>query len=415
MSQTESPRWRIRRVHENRCALLPQFDCGKLASREGLPVEIYTHKSKSKVFAKATNGNIHFSGCIPLSGSTTYLAVEDVETDHPTVSSKTKPRILTFGRTFSILGDVELIPAYKLPMRKCIEQTNTRAKDERSFGERYEDFTKNFGTKTLQNIIKSRERLQVSQTSAVASASETLNETIVEERAAPAPVPEDTVEFPQRNAEFTSAKGVYSVHEVFSRIDAECFDNYAANNWAFEVVNKDKLIEWAANDTYSKYVLQRLGQVSKNENLRKMQLRCLAAYDIFTYIYKMKVRELRSRDPMPRVEEPYKTQIMDVFSRVIMDGKGRGLRTISMKAKDKLVAHCLLLQLLLEDFRVDLSLLQNDVKAATTRLTNVAFMLGCHVLQGRSPSGITTRTVVLKLPLYQYKGEGGRRKSRSGK
>lgn len=304
-------------------------------------------------------------------------------------------------------------------MQRCIEQANTRAKDDRSYAERYEEFTKTFGTKNLQNIIKNRERLQVSHDNAVASASQTINETTISERTEDTSIAsmdsDDLLEFPKRNSEFTSAKAVYSVEEVFSHIDAECFDNYAAANWAYEVVNKDKLIEWAANETYSKYVLQRLGQVSKNEALRKMQLRCLAAYDIFTYIYKMKVKELRSRDPMPRVEEPFKTQIMDVFSRVIMDGKGRGLRTISMKAKDKLLAHCLLLQLLLEDFRVDMSLLQNDIKAPTTRLTNVAFMLGCHVIQGRSPSGITTRTVVLKLPLFEYKGEGGRRKSKSGK
>ncbi|XP_022711485.1 DNA-directed RNA polymerase I subunit RPA49-like [Varroa jacobsoni] len=393
MSESDSLRWRIQQVHGTRCALLPEFDCGKLVSREGLHIELYTHKTKSQVFAKATNGKIHFSGQIELLGTTTYLAVEDVET-----------------------GDVDLIPAYKLPMKKSIEQTIVRPKNDRSYADRYKDFTENFGTKALQNIIKSRERLQVSQDNAVTTASDTLNETVVEERSEDVSVIDDSmVEFPQRNAEYTSAKGVYSVHEVFSRIDAECFDNYAASNWAFEAASKDKIIEWAANDTYSKYVLQRLGQVSNNENLRKMQLRCLAAYDIFTYIYKMKVKELRSRDPMPRVEEPYKTQIMNVFSRVIMDGKGRGLRTISAKAKDKIVAHCLLLQLLLEDFRVDLSLLQNDIKAPTVRLTNVAFMLGCHVIQGRSPSGITTRTVVLKIPLFEYKGESGRRKSQRGK
>lgn len=32
------------------------------------------------MFAKATNGKIHFSGQIELLGTTTYLAVEDVET-----------------------------------------------------------------------------------------------------------------------------------------------------------------------------------------------------------------------------------------------------------------------------------------------------------------------------------------------
>lgn len=328
------------------------------------------------------------SGLASIGQTTTYLAVEDVES-----------------------GDVELVPAHKLSMKRCIEQTSSKKLD-KTYAERYEDFTKNFGTKKLQNIIKSRERLQVSQVNAKLVASETLNETVVSERAEDTSFVDETVEFPRRNTEFTSVKNVYSLSEVFCRIDYECFDNYASTNWAFEVVNKDKLVEWAANDTYSKYVLQRLGQVSKDENLRKMQLRCLAAYDIFTYIYKMRVKDLRARDPMPRVEDPFKTQIMDVFSRVIMDGKGRGVRTISLKAKDKIIAHCLLVQLYLEDFRVDMTLLQNDIKAATIRITNVAWMLGCHVIQGRSPSGISTRTVVLKLPLYEHKGDG---RSRSGK
>lgn len=378
-------KWKIRKVHGEKSALIASFDCGQLISKVGLPLDLYCNKDKKQVFAKASNGRMVLSGRASITEpATTYLAVEDVET-----------------------GDVEFVPAFKLPMKRCIEQSTSKKLD-KTYAERYEDFTKSFGTKKLQNVIKSRERLQVSQENAKLIAMETLNDTVVSERTEETFV-DETVEFPVRNSEITSVKNVYSLNEVFCRIENECFDYYASTNWAFEVVNKDKLVEWAANDTYSKYVLQRLGQVSKDENLRKMQLRCLAAYDIFTYIYKLKVKDLRSRDPMPRVEDPYKTQIMDVFSRVIMDGKGRGLRTISLKAKDKIIAHCLLVQLYLEDFRVDMTLLQNDIKAPTTRISNVAFMLGCHVLQGRSPSGITTRTVVLKLPLYEHKGDGRRR------
>jgi len=388
MTESEQLKWKIQKVHSEKTALIADFDCGQLVSKAGLPLELYCNKNKKQVFAKASNGKMVLSSRAPIGRTTTYLAVEDVET-----------------------GDVELVPALKLPMKRCIEQTSSKKLD-KTYAERYEDFTKNFGTKKLQNIIKSRERLQVSQVNAKLVASETLNETVVSERVEDTSFVDETVEFPRRNTEFSSVKNVYSLNEVFCCIEYECFDNYASTNWAFEVVNKDKLVEWAANDTYSKYVLQRLGQVSKDETLRKMQLRCLAAYDIFTYIYKLKVKELRARDPMPRVEDPYKTQIMDVFSRVIMDGKGRGLRTISMKAKDKIIAHCLLVQLYLEDFRVDMTLLQNDIKAPTTRITNVAWMLGCHVIQGRSPSGISTRTIVLKLPLYEHKGDGRHRSSK---
>lgn len=64
MSESDSLRWRIQQVHGTRCALLPEFDCGKLVSREGLHIELYTHKTKSQV-------------CIFLLDQTQILAVSD--------------------------------------------------------------------------------------------------------------------------------------------------------------------------------------------------------------------------------------------------------------------------------------------------------------------------------------------------
>lgn len=49
MSEGDTLKWRINRVHDNRCALLPEFDCGKLNKKEGLQVELYTQKGKPQV------------------------------------------------------------------------------------------------------------------------------------------------------------------------------------------------------------------------------------------------------------------------------------------------------------------------------------------------------------------------------
>lgn len=297
---------------------------------------------------------------------------------------------------------VRLYQAELITLAPYFKPTETSAKERGSdtYRGQMDALASAFGSKRKRRAVESRLRLAVQESSLQLSASATLGE--IQESAVLKEAidsPSEVSAIPPQNKDAAIPQDVYRIEDIIEVDDHPYLDQLAKPLLDAEA---EMIAQWRADATYSDYVLQRIKRLSKDPRNRELEGRMLAYYQLLLNVSRMRSVDFRRKDPMPNIDEPIKQKLLNTFTLSAMNEHGKCKRTFPTRLRDKVFAYMLVLVLILEDYKVDLTLVQPDMKASVMRLVTIGSALGCHVGTHRLPGSIiNTRYLELKLPLHE--------------
>jgi DNA-directed RNA polymerase I subunit RPA49 len=228
---------------------------------------------------------------------------------------------------------------------------------------------------------------------------------------------------PPFNPQAQAPCDVYNISDIIS------LDDLRAVKMAGKVLTSasgEELAQWAEQATYPGYVLSHIPSIPSSEPERGLKAAMLLYCGWLIQMYTQNFRnfekkglQLSGERPSPDVEK----NLLEKFSEPLPDtgrkhSKGPR-RTITNKMRDKILLHLLVLTLVLDDYSVDCSVLQQDLKVTTKKLMENYRSLGCRVskLGVKRRLGVDDGTVdttscsaVLRIPLEFPRPRKGRKK-----
>lgn len=145
--------------------------------------------------------------------------------------------------------------------------------------------------------------------------------------------------------------------------------------------------------SFSAYVSEHFNNVSSTK--AKYLLYC----DYLIKFKKLKYADIKKRDPVPHIPEPYKNNILNKFTVLSTNEKGKQLRNCPTKMKDKIMSYIFVLALFIDDYKVNINLLLKDLNTNFKKIITIAQALGCHV-SSKKIDGLDVKYGELKLPLF---------------
>ncbi|GFY51336.1 DNA-directed RNA polymerase I subunit RPA49 [Trichonephila inaurata madagascariensis] len=127
----------------------------------------------------------------------------------------------------------------------------------------------------------------------------------------------------------------------------------------------------------------------------------LLYYDYLIKFHKLKFTDIRRKDPAPHIPEPYKQNMLSQFTSLTTNEKGKETRNLPTTMKDKLVSYIFVLALFIDDFKVNINQMSNDLNLNLKKLTMIAQALGCH-LSTKKWAEVVVKYAELKLPLFVF-------------
>ncbi|GFX11689.1 DNA-directed RNA polymerase I subunit RPA49 [Trichonephila clavipes] len=137
------------------------------------------------------------------------------------------------------------------------------------------------------------------------------------------------------------------------------------------------------------------------EGASAIKAKYLLYYDYLIKFQKLKFVDIKRKDPAPHIPEPYKQNMLSQFTLLTTNGKGRETRNLPTTMKDKLVSYIFVLALFIDDFKVNINQMSNDLNLNFKKLTMIAQALGCH-LSTKKCDGVDVKYAELKLPLFVF-------------
>lgn len=199
---------------------------------------------------------------------------------------------------------------------------------------------------------------------------------------------------PPRNTSATTPDKVYDIKDIIS-----LEEYYALEPMATTLVEAtlEQFKEWKAESTYAELVLQNLQNSKTSVDVNRAKL--LVYYNYLVQISRLIARDVKKKDPLPNIPEPFKNKFLERFTLTSSNEHGTLMRTMPMSMKDKTMIYATILALFIEDFRVDLSVLQRDFKKGCPTLMKIANALGCHIITQKK-NNVSVKIAELKLPLF---------------
>ncbi|XP_054709287.1 DNA-directed RNA polymerase I subunit RPA49-like [Uloborus diversus] len=269
------------------------------------------------------------------------------------------------------------------PLLKCTLKIENIGK---SFVEKADDLALSFGSKSIQTFVKSRNKQGQLNLSSLESISvKSIDEGL---KAMTSDMQQDTTTtpsiFPQPNENATDVSQIYNLHDILQN---ETYDALEAESNIFLNVTRQQIELWKQENKYCEFITKFLEFNLTSMNAHKSKLLLYLHY--MTCFLRLTYLDWRKKDPLPEVPQVFKKELMDKF---VINKK------MSQTLKDKLVAHALILVLILSNYFIDAKTFCSSVKFPMTRLTSIAYALGCYVSDKKNEN---TKIILLKLPLYK--------------
>jgi DNA-directed RNA polymerase I subunit RPA49 len=228
---------------------------------------------------------------------------------------------------------------------------------------------------------------------------------------------------PPFNPQAEVPRDVYKINDIISLEDLRAVKETGK---VLTSASKEELVQWRDKATYPGYVLSRIPSIPSSEPERGLKAAILLYCGWLIRMYMKNQRDFEKKGLQLSGELPpadVKANLLEKFSEAVTDasskqGKGQR-RKISRKMKDKILLHLLVLTLILDDFSVDCSVLQQDLKLTTKKLMENYKSLGCRVskLGVKRKSGVHDDTIVdihscsavLRIPLEFPRPRKGRK------
>ncbi|XP_013388850.1 DNA-directed RNA polymerase I subunit RPA49 isoform X3 [Lingula anatina] len=155
---------------------------------------------------------------------------------------------------------------------------------------------------------------------------------------------------------------------------------------------------------YPGYVLQHLSVLPIQEAARSKKARLLLYTSYLIKTYMLRAPDLKRKDILPQdIPETVRRALLDKYTLKATSSDGRKtVRCMPARLKDKVVSYMLVLGLIIDEFNLELTALQKDIKMGQARIIQHSRSLGCKVTSQKATIGlqkIEQKFAVLETPL----------------
>lgn len=368
---------------------LVDFSNGRLNLNDSKHLEFTSYRhvqdendSNARRMLVANNGRLNYKGT-------------SFENNHNPLMSSPRYCIGVRNKTTGRMKIYTCVLFHLKPIMNSAVTANLPSED-KNYREKMDLLTMNFGSKGKKRVVNARLKYSVeSVPSADALEDIKLNESSLMNKTSSPSTPTSTIEYiPPQNREAQTPSEVYNIHDIISPVEEEHLF-YLAESLLQEYPNR--ITEWKQNGTYCKYVLSHL---EKTRDIEKVK--CLVYYNYLVMFSKLTYKDIKKVDPIPEIEEPFKSKLLECFTISSYTETGKRNRNLPLKMKDKLASYLVVLALIIDDYCVDIALVTSDLKFGLTAISNIAQALGCHIAT-RKVRDAALKFAELKLPLVVYR------------
>ncbi|KAM8984439.1 DNA-directed RNA polymerase I subunit RPA49 isoform 1-T1 [Ara ararauna] len=214
---------------------------------------------------------------------------------------------------------------------------------------------------------------------------------------------------PPCNEDADKLENVYKFEDILSPAEYEALRIPAA---AFVNITPEEITKKTQDRSHCCFVLEELKFLPANEKSRDHKARCLWFLDTLVKFSYQKV--IKTKYPMgPECPQIISKKLMRNFTSLTYNNSSvQNLISASMKAK--ITAYVIALALHINNFQIDLTILQNDLKLKESRMMDIAKAMRLKVSKAKGLPELENdqnhKLGTLSLPLPMQKASGNQRK-----
>ncbi|XP_012624559.2 DNA-directed RNA polymerase I subunit RPA49 [Microcebus murinus] len=270
--------------------------------------------------------------------------------------------------------DAELFNMQPLFSDESIESALTLESQTRTYREKMDSCIEAFGTTKQKRALSSRRMNRVGNESlnrAVAKAAENIIDTkgvtALVSDAIHSDLQDDSLCLPHCYADAAKPEDVYKFEDLLSPVEYEALQSPSE---AFRNVTSEEILKMIEENSHCSFVIEALKSLPSNEESRDRQARCIWFLDTLIKFRAQKVIKRKSALG-PGVPHIISTKLLKHFTCLTYNnGSLRNLISDSMKAK--ITAYVIILALHINNFQIDLTVLQRDLKLSEKRMMEIA-------------------------------------------
>ncbi|NWW84165.1 RPA49 polymerase, partial [Rhynochetos jubatus] len=274
-----------------------------------------------------------------------------------------------------------------------------------------------FGTSKQKRALNSRRMnavgsdiLNTAVTKAAANVIDAKGVTALVQDVAQDDVQNISVFLPPCNEDAEKPENVYKFEDILSTAEYEALRVPAA---VFVNITPDEITKKTDDKSHCSFVLEELKFLPADERSRDHKARCLWFLDTLIKFSYLKV--IQKKYPMgPECPHIISRKLMKNFTSLTYnDGRIQNLISASMKAK--IAAYVIALALHVNNFQIDLTALQNDLKLQESRMMDIAKAMRLKISKAKGLLGFENDqnhklgTLSLPLPVQKITSQGQRK------
>ncbi|KFO35402.1 DNA-directed RNA polymerase I subunit RPA49 [Fukomys damarensis] len=270
--------------------------------------------------------------------------------------------------------DAELFNMQPLFADESIESEPTLEGQSKTFRDKMDSCIEAFGTTKQKRALNSRRMNKVGSESlnlAVAKAAEEIIDTKGVEAlvsdAIQGDLQDDSLYLPPCYADAAKPEDVYKFEDILSPVE---YDALEGPSEAFRKVTSEEILKMIEENSHCSFVIEALKSLPLNEESRDHHARCIWFLD--TLIKFRAQRAIKGKSALgPGIPHIINTKLLKQFT-CLTYSNGRLRNIISNSMKAKITAYVIILALHMNDFQIDLTVLQRDLKLSEKRMIEIA-------------------------------------------
>lgn len=270
--------------------------------------------------------------------------------------------------------DAELFNMQPLFADESIESEPPLEGQSKTFRDKMDSCIEAFGTTKQKRALNSRRMNKVGSESlnlAVAKAAEEIIDTKGVEAlvsdAIQGDLQDDSLYLPPCYADAAKPEDVYKFEDILSPVE---YDALEGPSEAFRKVTSEEILKMIEENSHCSFVIEALKSLPLNEESRDHHARCIWFLD--TLIKFRAQRAIKGKSALgPGIPHIINTKLLKQFT-CLTYSNGRLRNIISNSMKAKITAYVIILALHMNDFQIDLTVLQRDLKLSEKRMIEIA-------------------------------------------
>ncbi|KAI6052683.1 DNA-directed RNA polymerase I subunit RPA49 [Marmota monax] len=354
---------------ESQRAVLVQFSNGKLQNPGNMRFTLYNsndstnpRKRKQRILAAETDrlsyvGNNFGTGALKCNTLCRHFVG---------ILNKTSGQMEVY--------DAELFNMQPLFSDESAESQLTLESQNKTFRDKMDSCIEAFGTTKQKRALNSRRMNKVGSESLNLAVSKAA-ENIIDKKGVDALVSDaiqddsqgDSLYLPPCYADAAKPEDVYKFEDILSSAEYEALKSPSE---AFSKITSKEILKIIEENSHCSTVIEALKSLPLNEENRDHQARCIWFLDTLIKFRAQKVIKRKSALG-PGIPHIINTKLLKHFTCLTYNnGSLRNFISNSMKAK--ITAYVIILALHINDFQIDLTLLQRDLKLSEKRMIEIA-------------------------------------------